>query len=151
MMALTGNSNFHMIEMETIWKVVEACIIPIITYGGETWEMKQTNYKPANQILDNILKRILKVPITTPREALYIETGLLDPESVIKKNRISMEARIINGENQTMKQIIKLNSKDCWAEENRKLKHKIGIKDEDIMNTKYLLRNTLQGSMKTHF
>ena len=49
MMALTGNSNFSMIEMETIWKVVEACISPIITYGGETWEIKQANYIPATQ------------------------------------------------------------------------------------------------------
>ena len=45
MMALIGNSNFHMIEMETIWKVVEACIIPIITYGGEVWEMNHATYK----------------------------------------------------------------------------------------------------------
>ena len=35
MMALTGNSNFSVIEMDTIWKAVEACITPIITYGGE--------------------------------------------------------------------------------------------------------------------
>ena len=83
MMALTGNSNFSMIEMETIRKVVKACITPIITYGGEIWEINQNNYKPANALLDGILKRILKVPVTTPREALYIETGLLDPEAVI--------------------------------------------------------------------
>ena len=90
-------------------------------------------------------------PEATPREALYIETGLLDPETVIKKNRISMEARIINGDNQTMKQVLKLNSKDCWIEENKKLKQEIGIKDEDIINTKYHLKNTLQNKIKTNF
>ena len=40
--------------------------------------------------LDNILKRILKVPQGTPREVLYIETNLLDGERIIEKKRLSM-------------------------------------------------------------
>ena len=91
MMALAGTSDFMQIEMELIWTTVEASITPNIIYGGEAWDMTTKNYKPANMILDNILKRILKTPTGTPREALYIETGLLDPETIIKKNRISME------------------------------------------------------------
>ena len=62
MMALTGNSSFMQIEMETIWTVMEACIVPIIIYGGEAWEMTTKNYKIPNMIMDNILKRILKTP-----------------------------------------------------------------------------------------
>ena len=34
MMALTGNSNFNNLEMETIWLVMKACIMPSITYSG---------------------------------------------------------------------------------------------------------------------
>ena len=44
MIALIGNSAFSGIEMETIWTVVEACLMPIITYGGETMEAKTKNY-----------------------------------------------------------------------------------------------------------
>ena len=99
MMALTGNSNFMQIEMETIWTVTQACIIPIIIYGGEVWDNNKKNYKKINMILDNILKRILKLPKGTPREIIYIETGMLDPESLIMKNRITMEARIKKGTN----------------------------------------------------
>ena len=150
MMALTGNSNFSMVEMESVWKVVEACISPIITYAGEIWEPSQSTYKPANQIMDGILKRILKTPISTPREALYIETGLLDPESIIKKNRISMEHRIMNGNNKTMVQILKLTNKESWAEQNRSLKQELGIEESDMENTKYHLRNALQNKIKTH-
>ena len=148
MMALTGNSNFSMIEMETIWKVVEACITPIITYAGEIMEMNQANFKPANKILDGILKRILKVPVTTPREALYIETGLLDVEAIIKKNRISMEHRIINGNNQMIKQLLKLTCKDSWAEQNKILKVKLNIQENDMISSKYQLRNTLQSQIR---
>ena len=42
-----------------------------------------------NRILDRIIKRILMLPITTPREIIYMETGLLDIENTIKKNRIN--------------------------------------------------------------
>ena len=41
--------------------------------------------KSVNQIYDNILKRILQTPVTTPREVLYMETGLVDIETLIKK------------------------------------------------------------------
>ena len=37
--------------------------------------------------MDNILKIILMVPQSTPREALYIETGLLDPEAIRLKKQ----------------------------------------------------------------
>ena len=33
-------------------------------------------------------------PTSTPREALYIETGLLDIETIDDKNRITMEERL---------------------------------------------------------
>ena len=99
MMALTGNSNFNDIEMETIWLITKACILPAITYSGETWEPNEHNFKEANKIYENILKRILKTPKGTPREPLYAETGLLDPQTIITCNRINMEARIMKGEN----------------------------------------------------
>ena len=79
-----------------------------------------------------------------------MESGLLDPETSIKKNRISMEARILKGNNQIMKQIIKLEIKDCWAEQNKKLKQEINITEEDIMSSKYHLRTILQSKMKKH-
>ena len=139
MIALTGNSNFSMIEMEIIWKVLQACIAPIITYGGEIWETEPKSYKIANQMLDNVIKRILKAPVTTPREALYLETGILDPETIIKKNRISMEARILNGNNEIMKELISLENEDSWAQQNKTLKSNLEISEEDIKGTKYPL------------
>ena len=151
MMALTGNSSFMLIEMETIWMVVQACITPIIVYAGETWEMTTKNYKKANMLLDNILKRILKTPKGTPREALYMETGLLDPETIVMKNRITMEARLRKGNSQIMKEIINLKTEKSWAEENRKLKKNLGITEEDMLESTYKLKNNLRKNMNLLF
>ena len=144
MMALIGNSAFSGIEMEAIWTVVQACLLPIITYGGETMENTTKNYNTANKLMDNIIKRILRIPKTTPRQALYIETGLLDPETIIKKNRISMEMRIKQGTNQTMKEIVNLTHKGCWAEQNKEIKEKMEVTEELTNESKYTIRKTLQ-------
>ena len=49
-------------------------------------EMTNNNFKNIDMIMDNIIKRVLKLPKTTRREALCVETGLLDPARIIKKN-----------------------------------------------------------------
>ena len=36
MLAIAGDRHFKNIHMETIWKLMSSCIIPIITYAGET-------------------------------------------------------------------------------------------------------------------
>ena len=45
MLAVAGTADFYNIEMEVIWTVVQKCISPIITYAGEAWEIKNSNYQ----------------------------------------------------------------------------------------------------------
>ena len=94
MLVIAGDCHFKNIHMETFWKLVSACIIPIITYAGETRKPTKEENKKLNQLLDRIIRRILMVPESTPREALYIESGLLDIKTITEKNRIMMGERI---------------------------------------------------------
>ena len=79
---LAGNKNFSNIEMQTIWQLTQSCIISTIAFSIEIWSPGKTENEKVNRIMDNILKRILMVPQSTPREALYKQTGLLDPEAI---------------------------------------------------------------------
>ena len=126
-LSTAGNATFHNIEMDFIWKTVAANIIPIITYSGETWKMTKKEEKEINKIFDNILKRILKTPQSTARESLYIETGLTDPTTIIKRNRLMMYNRILHGTNTTMRKIAEYREEDSWAGENIKT-----LKENDI-------------------
>ena len=81
-MTIATNGNFLKIEMDTIWKLIETCITPIITYGAETWTPTTKESKQLQQILDNILKRTLKVPTSTPSEIIAIETGTWSIETL---------------------------------------------------------------------
>ena len=152
MMALAGNSSFENVEMEAIWTVLKACITPAITYSGEAWEPSKKNYHSANQIMDGVLKRILKTPTHgTSREALYIETGIMDPEALIIKNRINMEARIKNGNNQTMKDILKSKTKGSWAEENRKLKERLNLDENQMEGSRAQIKAISKTKIKQDF
>ena len=107
MIALMGNTAFQGIEMEVAIEYCEKCIMPIITTGAEAWTPTKYNYKELNKIMDNILKRLLKTAKSTPREALYMETGLADPETIIKTKRINYEHKSLNSDNETMKAIMR--------------------------------------------
>ena len=126
---LAHNSNFDGIQMETIWKLLDTCIIPILTYGSETWNLSKTETHHTNKILDNLLKRLLKTPTTTPREALYIETGLLDVKAITDQKRITMETRIHNNPTPTSKALDQSENKKTWYRITQNTKQEYEITD----------------------
>ena len=65
-LAVLGNQYFNKIELETAWKLIETCIQPILTYGGETMNTTKKEQRKINQIQENIIRRILMVPQSTP-------------------------------------------------------------------------------------
>ena len=75
--------------MSTIWKLLDASMIPIITYGAEAWTPTKAEKGALQKILDNIIKRILKTPTITPSElnrADLIKAALC-PNEVLAKAR----------------------------------------------------------------
>ena len=80
--------------MKTIWKLVETCIIPTILYAAETWTITIKETEQLNKILDNIIRRILLTPPTTPREILQLESGIWDIETMIHEKQLMYCHRI---------------------------------------------------------
>ena len=151
MIALMGNTAFQGIEMEVALEYCKKCIMPIITAGGEAWAPTKYNYKELNKVMDSILKRLLKTAKSTPREALYMETGLVDPETIIKTNRVNYEHRIRNSENETMKAIVNSDLKKGWAECNRQIIAETNTADIDISQTKYTTKREVKNKMTTYY
>ena len=135
-LAIAGNKNFKNIELQTIWQLVESCIERIITHSSETWKPNKKENQEINRLMDNIIKRILMVPQTTPREALYIETGLLDPETLRHKNRLLTEHRLKNSNNARIKKAAE-NELSMWACETRRTKELLNIEDKDSEGKKH--------------
>ena len=89
-LVIAGDKELKNIRMQVIWKLLETCIKPIITYAAETWKTTQKEIKQLNGIYDKIIKRTLRVPPTTPREILYQETKISDIIHTKEKNQIMM-------------------------------------------------------------
>ena len=115
------------IQMETIWKLLESCITPILTYGCELWTPNKEEQQNINRIMDNIVKRILMVLTSTPREALYIETAIKDPESIMKQKRIGMRCRLGTTSNTTIAETMDIEEEWTWKNQTDQLIQKLGI------------------------
>ena len=135
-LAIAGDPALKGIQMNTIWKLVETCIVPIITYGSETWEPTKKEITASNQILDSIIKRILKVPTSTPREALYIETGIIDPDHTRIQKRIAMLHRLNKTKNNLIDKTLKKTSTHAWKPKMEQLMEYINYQTPSNEETK---------------
>ena len=148
--AVAEDQNFKNIKMECIWKLVRTCIIPIITYGCETWEPQKGEMKKLNQILDKIIKRILMTPEATPREALYIETGLLDIETIIDIKRLNMMARL-NREKSDLMETILSNPECAWMKYTNEIMDKYAIQENELQGSKENSRDAITVAVHVKF
>ncbi len=131
--ALSTNPTLKWVEMETLWISVEVCVVPLITYAGETFNIRNKKEKEdINRLLENIVKRILMVPRGTPREALYVETGLMQPTTVIERQRINMLVRLRRKGNEWMKAVTRMDRNKGWMKQTAQIMEDLRIKEEDI-------------------
>lgn len=152
-MSLLHNKEFNNIEMSTIWKLVETCVTPNITYACEVWTPNRQEINTLNGILDNILKRILMVPQGTPREVLYIETNLLDVERIIDKKRLNMLYRINKTKIKLNEYLIQKKQETEWMKETEKTIKKYKIDKKKFLemkpkNAKKYIRKEIQKSFR---
>ncbi len=60
------------------------------------------------------------VPTSTPRETLYIETGLNDQANTIKKKRIGMLCRLEKSRNGLLEAILESENPESWKNKTTK-------------------------------
>ena len=65
------------IQMESLFKLYHVVVVSAIVYSCETWITCEADNRNLNQIQISVLRRILKLSISTPRVSIYIETGIL--------------------------------------------------------------------------
>ena len=124
-------------------------MIPIITYGNEIWNPNKTETKPLNAL--NIIKRILMTPQTTPREVLYIETGLLDPETISHKQRIMMNHRLRNSDNERLNKLANTEASNSWKELAEESMKRMEVSQEDIQGKKHSTKSKVRKKAISYF
>ena len=150
LIAVAEDREFKKIKMQAIWVLVNTCIMPIITYASETWTLTKQEEKKLNQIMDKIIRRILMTPNASSREALYIETGLLDTKATADSKRMNMKARLNRDKSQLMEKI--LSNPQCkWEKDTTALMTKHNLTDQELKGSKHQSKNLINRAIKEGF
>ena len=150
-MAIAGNRQFKGIEMKAIWELIESTVIAIITYGCETWNANKGETQEINRMMDNIIRRILLTPQTTPREALYIETGLLDPQTIAMKQRINMDHRLKNGTSSRLSRLAQAEGTYTWKELTDQYKTLAQVDENDLVGEPNTVKKKVKSKILQYF
>ena len=150
-LAITGNRAFIDIEMRTIWELLECTVIAIITYACETWNPNKSETKALNSLMDNIIRRVLMTPQTTPREALYIETGLLDPETISIRQKVMMDHRLSNSTNSRLQKLAQTEENNLWKKLTNQAKDLLEVTPEDTQGKKPCVKTKIKIKTARYF
>jgi hypothetical protein len=144
MLQLLHDPNFAAIQLQSAWKLLTTCILPIITYGLEALDLRQKDYNELNKIWENIIKRILKTPTTTPKESLYIETGLVDIKTYIHRNRLRMATRLLKNNSNNIQALKLENLPNGWWKNTYKIMETYQISEVDLNANKSTTNKTIK-------
>ena len=106
------NSILSKIKMQTLLNLHKSCIIPALTYGCETWIPTTEDISKLTQIQLSVIRRILKIPTSTPLVSIYMETGGLPIIIECEKRQLTYLWVLLNSENQ-IKDILEIQLKEC--------------------------------------
>ena len=101
-----------------------------VKHGNQT----KKEMKKLNQVLDKIIRRVLMTPDSTPREALYIETGMLDIETTMDLKRMYMMARLKRNSSEMMDQVL-ANPQCKWMNKTKEVLSKYNIFTWELAGT----------------
>ena len=93
-MAVASDEILHHIRVDTLLQLYNACIVPIILYGTEVWT--HTSLDVLEQLQHKCLKRLMKLPTSTPKAATLIETGILPIKILVHRKQMSFHHKLKN-------------------------------------------------------
>ena len=148
-LAETGNTEFKGIEMKAIWQMVDAIIIPIITYSCEGWSTNKEENKKLQSIFNEALKTILYLPQGTSITILFNETGNLPIEYIIKKKQILQAKRIDEMKEESLIKDATKTTHSRWRENVEKTAEELHLKDVLLITNKISLKRLIQDEIST--
>ena len=138
----TGNKEFKGMKMQATWQMVEATIIPILTYGAEGWSLTQKEERHIQSAFNKALKTILALPMATPNNILLAETGFLPIKYLVNKKKI-MQAHRLENKDGTLAKILTKETSSIWRKETLETMNQYNLKEEHLSMSKEMLKKIL--------
>ena len=87
-LAAASDQILNRIKVKSLVKLHTQCLVPSLSYGCEPWTPTAIEIEELEQIQLNVLRRILKIPKSTPRMAILAETGCLPIITIIHRRKL---------------------------------------------------------------
>ena len=98
---VASNNILSQIKLQTLLKLYKSCIVPALIYGCETWIPTAEETSKLIQVQLSTIRRIIKIPVSTPLVSIYIETGELPINLEIEKRQLNYLWVLLNAEDQS--------------------------------------------------
>ena len=129
--------------MKAIWQLVDATIIPILTYAAEGWNYTKEEIEKTQTIFNEALKTILFLPQGTPTTILLNETGYPAIEDIIKKKRIMQAHRVINMKKNPLIKKMTQHENSTWMKRTNGILEEFKVKDQITKCSKNEMKNII--------
>ena len=121
------------LTIKSVLSYYQAIIIPRLLMNAETWaNLTKTNLKDLEKIQNTALKRILRVPVTTPSAILRSEVGVRSIENQIIYKKLMYYKRLISLVDNITTKILDEQSKlpgHTWLSETKQIMEILNIKE----------------------
>ena len=149
MIAETGNKEFKGFKMQAIWQMVDAIIIPIMTYACEGWTTNKEENKRLQYIFNETIKTLLFLPKGTPTTILLNETGNIPIEYTIKIKKILQAKRIDQMKEESLIKDATQAKTSTWRKHVIDLAKELHIYDQMAILSKETLKHRIQKEIET--
>ncbi len=107
---------------------------PITTYRAEVWIPTKQEINQADNILQNILKIILKLPVTRPKEIIIAETNIWDIETYLLRKQLTYYHRVKTQINRNqMVEAVTCNISNAWMKQISQAMEKSNIQETYLL------------------
>ena len=94
---ISSKQNLGQEDIRVKIKLFETCLVPAMLYGFEAWrKILKSQMQTTEKIQNYSLKKILRLPLTTPSTELLMETGIWPAKERIEYSTLMLIHNIIN-------------------------------------------------------
>merc|ERR1712002_739767 len=142
-----------MLEMQTMWIMIENTMNAILTYGMESFKMRKQDYDELNRIQLKGIRILLNIPENVANEIIIAETGMDQIDLIIKRNRIiydkELRSKFNEEENNNCKMLSAAHKTfESWRKRVEQDKIDLELEDSDMLQTSECLKKKVKENMR---
>ena len=86
--AVTKDAALSQMPLDATLQIIKTCIIPCITYVAESWNESRTETQTAQTLQNDIVRRALSIPLSTPLCGVRMNTGIYPIQATTDRQKL---------------------------------------------------------------